>query len=112
MRLDFNTTHYVLRVEDDVVTVHMVVSYGQVASMYSTHTSITNALEDLFQRTSRHGGRWGAVYERTSTDGAWISVVRESKGAPEYTGEGLIAEGTPVAIYYDLMPHLHMMRGQ
>lgn len=114
MKLDFNTTHYVLRVlASDEISVHAVMD-NQTAGMYSTYTSVTNALDDLFQRISRGGGRWGAIYERAMSGVVWLTLVRESATAPEFNNDKigmLIAEGTPVQLYHELMPHLHMLRG-
>ena len=115
MKLDFNSTHYVLRVlASDEISVHAVMD-TQTAGMHSTYTSVTNALDDLFQRISRRGGTWGVIYERGRSGVVWLTVVRESPTAPEYTSDTigmLIAEGTPVQLYHELMPHLHMLKGQ
>ena len=86
----------------------------------ASHESVTNALDDLFQRMNQYPTKlWGVVLEKNglkrgsaATGGWWITICQQDEeNGIENDTLNVIAEGTPVDIYNQLMPHLHMLRG-
>ena len=80
----------------------------------ASHESVTNALDDLFQRMNQYPTKlWGVVCEQNKgTGGWWLTIVQQDEAhGIENEKLNIIAEGTPVEVYNQLLPHLHMLRG-
>jgi hypothetical protein len=123
MKFAFGTRpHYIISVRG-VENISLHTGSGHDGAIGATsYDTVTNCMDDLFQRMNKAGPTklWAAIAELNQINngssglvrgGWWITIVQQDEeNGIENEKLNVIAEGTAVDIYNQLLPHLHMMR--